>query len=82
VSTALPAPGAKARVSDRTRSERKLGWTLAGPACAVMLAAAGSLFWYRHNDLADPAAEFADGGTGTQISDGWNRYTDVLASAS
>ena len=38
MSTALPAPGVKARVSDRTRSERKLGWTLAGPACAVMLA--------------------------------------------
>ena len=38
MTAALPAPGAKARVSDRTRSERKLGWMLAGPACAVMLA--------------------------------------------
>ncbi|MCZ2857045.1 carbohydrate ABC transporter permease [Blastococcus sp. VKM Ac-2987] len=55
------APEKKAGISDRSRSERKLGWLLAGPAFVVMLAVTAypiaqaiyeSLFSYR---LTDPA---------------------------
>ena len=38
MTAALPMPRATPRASDRTRSEQRLGWMLAGPACAVMLA--------------------------------------------
>ncbi|MGH8828284.1 MAG: carbohydrate ABC transporter permease [Jiangellaceae bacterium] len=66
---------APARLSDRARAERRLGWLLAGPAFVVMLlvtaypilqAAFDSLFRYR---LTDPdAREFA----------GLNNYVVVL----
>jgi multiple sugar transport system permease protein len=36
--TEVPAPPAKAPDSDRSRGENRLGWKLAGPALAVMLA--------------------------------------------
>ena len=59
--TAAPAPARhRVRLSDRSRAERRLGWTLAGPAFAVMLlvtaypilqAVYDSLFDYR---LTDP----------------------------
>ncbi len=59
---AAPAPEARrASISDRARAERRLGWTLAGPALIVMLgvtaypilqAVYDSLFDYR---LTDPA---------------------------
>ena len=60
--TAAPAVGIPARVTDRTRSERRLGWKLTAPAVVVMLAVTAypmlnalwlSLFSYR---LTDPAA--------------------------
>ncbi len=65
MSTASSAPsraGVKARLSDRARAERRLGWTLAGPAFVVMVAVTAypilqalysSLFSFR---LTDPAA--------------------------
>jgi multiple sugar transport system permease protein len=60
--TEAAAPPAKAPDSDRSRGENKLGWKLAGPALAVMLAVTAwpilqaiylSTFSYR---LTDPAA--------------------------
>jgi multiple sugar transport system permease protein len=60
--TAAPAVGLRVRVTDRTRSERRLGWKLTAPAVVVMLAVTAypmlnalwlSLYSYR---LTDPAA--------------------------
>jgi multiple sugar transport system permease protein len=60
--TEVSAPPAKAPDSDRSRGENRLGWKLAGPALAVMLAVTAwpilqamylSTFSYR---LTDPAA--------------------------
>ncbi len=60
--TAAPAVGIPVPVTDRTRSERRLGWKLTAPAVIVMLAVTAypmlnalwlSLFSYR---LTDPAA--------------------------
>ena len=59
--TAAPVPGPQGGLSDRARSEQRLGWLLAGPAFAVMLLVTAypivqavyySLFDYR---LTDPA---------------------------
>ena len=60
--TAAPAVGLPARVTDRSRSEKRLGWKLTAPAVVVMLAVTAypminalwlSMFSYR---LTDPAA--------------------------
>ena len=60
--TAAPAVGIPARVTERSRSEKRLGWKLTAPAVVVMLAVTAypmlnalwlSLFSYR---LTDPAA--------------------------
>ncbi|WP_166349032.1 carbohydrate ABC transporter permease [Phytoactinopolyspora limicola] len=62
-----PRGAGRARISDRARSERRLGWWLAGPAFAVMLlvtaypigqAVYESLFQYR---LTDPDAREFNG---------------------
>jgi multiple sugar transport system permease protein len=87
VSTTTLPPGQKAepvsappgRISDRSRGERKLGWMLAGPAFAVMLAVTAypilqaiyeSLFSYR---LTDP-----DNRSFTGLTNYWVILTDSL----
>jgi multiple sugar transport system permease protein len=74
-----PVSAPAGKISDRARSERKLGWMLAGPAFAVMLlvtaypilqATYESLFDYR---LTDPANR-----TFTGLSNYWVILTDPL----
>ena len=58
---AEPTPAPRAHESDRARSEKRLGWLLAGPALFVMLAVTaypiGQAFYYSLFDyrLTDPA---------------------------
>ena len=87
--TAAPAVGVTVPVSDRARSERRLGWKLAAPAVIVMLAVTAypmlnalylSLFSYR---LTDPAAREFVGlrNYGVVLSDGlwWQTvFTTVI----
>ena len=40
---------------------------------------AGDLNWYRHEGRSDGTANWANGGTATQVVSGWTIYRQVLA---